>query len=146
MPHSVTMWLCLLSFAYLLNIGLGLNCFECQSKDDTVCLDPFTSNRQDVVGEAECDSKATHCVKYKTIMHLLDSGFITGRAREIVVVSRFCLIKPDASDGCTAVVGDGSFYIQCLCSTDNCNGSQSILPNLLMILTTCLAALWVLWR
>lgn len=66
---------------HFLCIGLGLNCFECQSKDDTVCLDPFTSNRQDVVGEAECDSKATHCVKYKTIMHLLDSGFITGRAR-----------------------------------------------------------------
>lgn len=61
--------------------GLCLNCYECQSKDDTVCLDPFTDERKDIVGDAECDPKATHCVKYKTVMHLLDSGFITGRAR-----------------------------------------------------------------
>lgn len=62
-------------------LGLCLNCYECQSKDDTVCLDPFSDERKDIVGDAECDPKATHCVKYKTVMHLLDSGFITGRAR-----------------------------------------------------------------
>lgn len=127
-------------------LGLCLNCYECQSKDDTVCLDPFSDERKDIVGDAECDPKATHCVKYKTVMHLLDSGFITGRAREIVVTSRFCLIKPGASDGCTAVEGDGSFYIQCLCSTDNCNGGRSILPSILTVLVACLTVLWVTWR
>lgn len=65
---------------------------------------------------------------------------------EIVVVSRFCLIKPGASDGCIAVEGDGSFYIQCLCSTDNCNSGRSILPSILTVLVTCLTALWVMWR
>lgn len=146
MLHLRTMWLGLISFSTIVSIGLCLNCYECQSKDDTVCLDPFTDERKDIVGDAECDPKATHCVKYKTVMHLLDSGFITGRAREIVVVSRFCLIKPGASDGCIAVEGDGSFYIQCLCSTDNCNSGRSILPSILTVLVTCLTALWVMWR
>ncbi|XP_061178148.1 uncharacterized protein LOC133186822 [Saccostrea echinata] len=146
MPHSGAMWLCLLSLSYLISYGSSLNCYECQSKDDTVCLDPFTDSRKEVVGEAECSEKATHCVKYKTIMHLLDSGFITGRAREIVVTSRFCLIKPGASDGCIAVEGDGSFYIQCLCSTDNCNSGRSLLPNIFVILVTCLTASWFLRR
>ena len=65
---------------------------------------------------------------------------------EIVVTSRFCLIKPGASDGCTAVEGDGSFYIECLCSTDNCNGGPSVLPGLWSLLATCLVTLWLAWR
>lgn len=81
---TISIWS--ISFIYYiyscwLFLGLCLNCYECQSKDDTVCLDPFSDERKDIVGDAECDPKATHCVKYKTVMHLLDSGFITGRAR-----------------------------------------------------------------
>lgn len=80
---TITNWSISFIHVYLCPLfpGLCLNCYECQSKDDTVCLDPFTDERKDIVGDAECDPKATHCVKYKTIMHLLDSGFITGRAR-----------------------------------------------------------------
>lgn len=80
---TITIWSISFIHVYLCPLfpGLCLNCYECQSKDDTVCLDPFTDERKDIVGDAECDPKATHCVKYKTVMHLLDSGFITGRAR-----------------------------------------------------------------
>lgn len=80
---TITNWSISFIHVYLCPLfpGLCLNCYECQSKDDTVCLDPFTDERKDIVGDAECDPKATHCVKYKTVMHLLDSGFITGRAR-----------------------------------------------------------------
>lgn len=87
-PAGINDWVVSLVFF----AGFGLNCYECQSKDDTVCLDPFTEDRKDIVGDAECDEKATHCVKYKTVMHLLDSGFITGRARgeQTIVVQTLC--------------------------------------------------------
>ena len=61
--------------------GEALECYDCSSRDDLQCRDPFGAFQEDYFGTSECGPKATHCVKYKTVVFLQDSGFITGKER-----------------------------------------------------------------
>ena len=59
-----------------------LQCYECQAKDDTRCNDPFTPADMDGIGGlSECSDGYTHCIKFKTVQQLGDSGYIDGKWR-----------------------------------------------------------------
>ncbi|KAK3101983.1 hypothetical protein FSP39_007824 [Pinctada imbricata] len=119
----------------------GLECYDCASRDDQRCLDPFDDVRKEAMGTSECSEKNTHCVKYKTVVFLQDSGFILGKERELNVITRTCITMKGYKDGCTIIEGDGGFYFRCLCSTDNCNSGRNLLPSIITLLIASVLAL-----
>ena len=59
-----------------------LQCYSCQAKDDTRCNDPLTpDNMNQIGGMGDCGDGYTHCIKFKTLQYLADSGYITGKSR-----------------------------------------------------------------
>lgn len=122
--------------------GMCLECFDCAAKDDPICLDPF-SEVANADGTSECGPKDTHCIKFKTVSFLADSGFITGKDRVATVVSRMCVRRDGYSDGCVALESDGGFLFTCLCSTDFCNSAIATLPNMVVLMVAVLVSLWM---
>lgn len=124
----------------------SLQCYECASKDESAenpyCKDPFGKAYADENYGSECGEKITHCIKYKTVSYLLDSGFISGNARTTETVSRWCIKKPDGRNGCRIVEGASSFYFECLCDTDFCNSGHTLLPNISFIILTILLSIF----
>ena len=121
-----------------------LQCYSCQAKDDTRCNDPLTpDNMNQIGGMGDCGDGYTHCIKFKTLQYLADSGYITGKSRDVQVTSRFCVKRPGKSDGCFWKRSSGGFYFQCLCSTDGCNNGKTLMPNLLAITLAIIIAVFL---
>ncbi|XP_060064527.1 uncharacterized protein LOC132544892 isoform X2 [Ylistrum balloti] len=138
-------WCGLVVFMAALSMCLSLECYDCAAKDDPICLDPFDLVKNEG-GTSECGEKDTHCMKFKTVSFLADSGFITGRDRVVTVTSRMCVRRDGYSNGCVAVESDGGFLFKCLCDTDFCNGAVTTLPNMVVLVLMALLALWVTKR
>ncbi|OWF56580.1 uncharacterized protein LOC110445831 [Mizuhopecten yessoensis] len=132
-------------FMAVLSMSVCLECYDCAAKDDPICLDPFDLQANDG-GTSECGDKDTHCMKFKTVSFLSDSGFITGKDRVVTVTSRMCIRRDGYSNGCVAVESDGGFLFKCLCDTDFCNGSTTLIPNLVVLVVTIFVSLWVTKR
>lgn len=121
-----------------------LQCYECQAKDDQRCNDPFTpADMNNIGGMSECSDDYTHCIKFKTLQYLSDSGYVTGTWRDVQVVSRFCVKRPGKKDGCFWKRSAGGFYFECLCSSDGCNSGRTIMPNLIAIIVAMLVAVFL---
>lgn len=121
----------------------SLQCYSCQAKDDTRCNDPLTPDNMEALGGmGDCGDDYTHCQKFKTIQSLSDSGYITGKWRDVQVSSRFCVKRPGKKDGCVYRQSAGGYYVECLCSTDGCNSGRSIMPNFIAITIAILVAIF----
>ncbi|KAL3842579.1 hypothetical protein ACJMK2_020573 [Sinanodonta woodiana] len=120
--------------------GLSIDCYQCASKDgdsiNRACLDPYdpVENEGDMGG---CGFMDTHCVKYKTMSKLYDSGFITGEPKETVVVTRTCIRREGWGEFCQAIESDGAFMFRCFCKTDGCNRGLTFLPSFFVIFVAC---------
>ncbi|ESO97825.1 hypothetical protein LOTGIDRAFT_228378 [Lottia gigantea] len=121
------------SFSLLITIGTCLQCQQCTTLESPTCLDPYGEDNLD-----DCEDKHTHCVKYKTVIQLRDTGYIDGESRESVVVTRTCERRTGYSDGCTGTSANGGVVVKCLCSTDNCNSASYLPLNYFMILCSLL--------
>jgi hypothetical protein len=63
---------------------------------------------------------------------------------ETVTVTRTCIKKPGAKDGCKRWETDGGYMIWCICSNhDNCNGGGTTAASVTLVAWT-LAAVAVL--
>ncbi|KAL5006919.1 hypothetical protein ScPMuIL_015725 [Solemya velum] len=127
--------------APIFGIAAGLSCHECTSQEVSSCLDVYSEDNT-----GDCSAKSTHCAKYKTVAKLQDSGFMNGDQRVTTVVSRLCTKKPGRSDGCTFYQGSGSHVIECLCSTDNCNGGVTVRSNVITSVLVTLVSVLIFWR
>ncbi|XP_041365890.1 uncharacterized protein LOC121380921 [Gigantopelta aegis] len=112
-------YVCLLCI--LLHVVSALVCHQCAEIGGDDCGDPYDPIGND--NTDDCGDKDTHCVKYKTIIKIRDSGYINGRERESVIVSRLCERLDGRSDGCKGQKADSGIIIKCICSTDGCNGA-----------------------
>ncbi|KAK3584316.1 hypothetical protein CHS0354_017127 [Potamilus streckersoni] len=125
--------------------GVSIDCYQCASKDgdsrNRVCLDPYDpiENEGDM---GSCGYLDTHCVKYKTISKLYDSGFITGEPKETVTLTRSCINRDGWGEFCQAIESDGAFLIRCFCKTDGCNGGLTFLPSFTVLFMACSFAIY----
>ncbi|XP_067655315.1 uncharacterized protein [Haliotis asinina] len=115
----------LVLFVSLFGSCLSIRCHQCAMVGGDDCGDYYN-------GEAnsdnidDCGDKDTHCVKFKTKVWIGDSGYINGRMRESVVVTRGCTREPGYGDGCEGTQAAGGLVIKCRCSTDGCNSANSM--------------------
>ncbi|XP_033752649.1 uncharacterized protein LOC117336277 [Pecten maximus] len=145
MSAKANVWCVAVVFMAGLSLCACLECYDCAAKDDPICLDPFDLAANEG-GTSECGEKDTHCIKFKTVSFLSDSGFITGKDRVVTVTSRMCVRRDGYSNGCVAIESDGGFLFKCLCDTDFCNGAVTAIPNMVVLVLTVLVTLWVTKR
>ncbi|KAL4224967.1 hypothetical protein ACF0H5_015663 [Mactra antiquata] len=128
----------------LFRSGLCIDCHQCASKDDgnipPFCSDPY--NGDEMADNIDgCDDRDTHCLKSKAVSFLSDAGFILGKDRESIAVTRGCIRADGEGDYCRYIEADSGFFFWCICSQDGCNSALNILPNLTMMLVTLLASI-----
>ncbi|XP_076471017.1 uncharacterized protein LOC143300953 [Babylonia areolata] len=134
-------------FATFVGLGRCLECHECVTIESDACLDPYDVNdNADNMGE--CDP-GSHCLKYKTVQKIRDSGYIMGWERDSIVVTRACEPANDLPTGCIRWQGSGGFTIKCRCDTDGCNAAGLLRPGfgtVLMMMASLFLALLVWLR
>lgn len=118
--------------------GQCIDCHQCASKDDgsepPFCTDPYDAEEMGALDG--CDDKDTHCLKSKVTSRLNDAGFITGQARESIVVTRGCIRADGEGDYCKYVEADSAAILWCLCSSDGCNSGHGVVASMTFILVT----------
>ncbi|KAL8602023.1 hypothetical protein ACOMHN_008514 [Nucella lapillus] len=133
---------CLAFFAAVISLGHCLECHECVTIESDSCLDPY-NGEENADNQGECDP-GSHCLKYKTVIKIRDSGYIMGWERDSIVVTRACEPANDLPTGCVKWQGSGGFIIKCRCDTDGCNRGGFLQPGFLSTAVMALLA-WLLW-
>ncbi|KAK7476912.1 hypothetical protein BaRGS_00031851, partial [Batillaria attramentaria] len=125
--------------------GYCLQCHECTTIETPEgCLDPYDGEEMaDNMGD--CDD-GSHCLKYKTVVKLRDSGYIMGWERDSIVVTRACEPSNDLPEGCVKWEGAGGFTIKCRCASDGCNSAGFLRPGVIPVLAVLAAFLFLFVR
>ncbi|CAG5123383.1 unnamed protein product [Candidula unifasciata] len=121
----------------LLTLASGLQCYQCQTLAYKTCRDPYAG--EDL---GDCDD-GTLCTKFKTVVKIRDSGYITGWERDSQVVTRSCEPKKGKKEGCIAWQNNGGFTMKCWCGTDGCNSGRALTPATSSIILSCLISMLV---
>ncbi|KAK7099599.1 uncharacterized protein [Littorina saxatilis] len=140
--EKLLMLMCLL-FATLLGFVECLDCHECAAISADDCLDPYSGPAMADDYMSTCDD-GSHCVKYKTVIKLRDSGYIMGWERDSIVVTRACQPANDLPTGCVHWQGAGGFTIKCRCDSDGCNSARLLRPSFWTAVMSLVALVFML--
>lgn len=133
-----------LVFATFVAIGHCLQCHACATLETPTCLD-FYNGEENAGNMGDCDP-GSHCLKYKTVAKIRDSGYIMGWERDSIVVTRQCEPANDSPEGCTRWEGAGSITIKCRCASDGCNSAGFLKAGIFTTVLLAVASLLVLLR
>ncbi|KAH3797217.1 protein quiver-like [Dreissena polymorpha] len=125
MDKTLRYILCVLLLAAFACSAEAIRCYECNTRDNNGCDDPFS----DAIQKTGC----AQCVKIK------------GKKNNIQGVQRDCLTERLPYDGCESGTENGFTGDTCVCATDLCNTSDRTahVSMFLMALASFIATQWL---